>query len=188
MALQASGTITLAQIQAEFGGANPIYLSEYYRGGAYVPNTTANLAVPTSGAIDLADFYGTSNLISQAFTLTAGYQPAGKISPELWGFASGVFLTSNIGSVSPASFQGNAIRQVTTPSSAYLSFALLGNLVGTAPFEHININGATLYRTASITPDGAIDPLSTETMTRWVWSSGANTLANGGTYTLTITK
>lgn len=39
MALQTSGTITFAQIQAEFGGANPISLSEYYRGGAYVPTT-----------------------------------------------------------------------------------------------------------------------------------------------------
>lgn len=56
MALPASGTITLAQIQTEFGGTNPISLSEYYRGGPYV--TTNNTGVPTSGTIQLSNFYG----------------------------------------------------------------------------------------------------------------------------------
>lgn len=56
MALPSSGTITLAQIQTEFGGSNPISLSEYYRGGAYV--TSNNTGVPTSGVITLSNFYG----------------------------------------------------------------------------------------------------------------------------------
>ena len=56
MALPSSGLITLAQIQAEFGGSNPISLSEYYRNGAYV--TSNNTNVPTSGAISLSNFYG----------------------------------------------------------------------------------------------------------------------------------
>ena len=34
MALQSSGAISLSDIQTEFGGGNPISLSEYYRGGA----------------------------------------------------------------------------------------------------------------------------------------------------------
>lgn len=58
MALQSSGTITLAQIQTEFGGANPISLSEYYKGGSYVPSTAANSSIPTSGVITVANFYG----------------------------------------------------------------------------------------------------------------------------------
>jgi len=33
VALPASGTITLDDLQTEFGGSNPIQLSEYYRGG-----------------------------------------------------------------------------------------------------------------------------------------------------------
>ncbi len=56
MALPASGTITLAQIQTEFGGANPIGLNEYYRNGAYV--TVNNTSVPVSGTITLSNFYG----------------------------------------------------------------------------------------------------------------------------------
>lgn len=58
MVLQASGPISLADIAAEFGGAAPHSLSEYYRGGANVPDTAANAGIPTSGAIKLSDFYG----------------------------------------------------------------------------------------------------------------------------------
>lgn len=56
MALQGSGAISLAQIQAEFGGSNPISMSEYYRGGAYVGSSNTN--VPTSGGIAMSQFYG----------------------------------------------------------------------------------------------------------------------------------
>lgn len=59
MVLQSSGAISLNDIQNEFGGANPIGLNEYYRGGSYVPNITANNSIPTSGAISLSNFYGT---------------------------------------------------------------------------------------------------------------------------------
>lgn len=56
MALPSSGSISFADIQAEFGGANPISLSEYYRGGSYV--TSNNTSVPISGIIQLNNFYG----------------------------------------------------------------------------------------------------------------------------------
>ncbi len=58
MALQTSGAISLANIQSEFGGSNPISINEYYRGGANVPNSTANNNIPTSGTISLSNFYG----------------------------------------------------------------------------------------------------------------------------------
>lgn len=40
MALQTSGPISLLDLQNEFGGSNPISISEYYRGGGLVPATT----------------------------------------------------------------------------------------------------------------------------------------------------
>ena len=64
MALQSSGTITLAQIQAELGGSNPISLSEYYRNGSHV--TSNNTSVPTSGAISMSNFYGASNRVTSS--------------------------------------------------------------------------------------------------------------------------
>jgi len=61
MPLQSSGNpISLGDIQTEFGGASPTSISEYYKGGTYVPNTATNSGVPTSGTISLGDFYGAS--------------------------------------------------------------------------------------------------------------------------------
>ncbi|HDS1550748.1 TPA: hypothetical protein QEK98_003003 [Stenotrophomonas maltophilia] len=58
MPLPSSGPISLAMIRQFYGGAAPDSIFEYYRGGAYVPNTAANSAIPTSGAISLFNFYG----------------------------------------------------------------------------------------------------------------------------------
>lgn len=72
MTLPASGTITLAQIAAEFGGAVGHSLSEYYRGGPYIPNTPAYSAVPTSGSISLSNFYGLSAFTPVTNTYNSG--------------------------------------------------------------------------------------------------------------------
>jgi hypothetical protein len=65
MALPSSGPLTLSQIQTEFGGSNPISLSEYYAGGSYVPAGTSGTygAVPSSGAISIRNFYGTTAVV-----------------------------------------------------------------------------------------------------------------------------
>lgn len=69
MALPTSGPLSLSQIQTEFGGANPISMSEYYRGGPFV--TTNNTNVPTSGTIAISNFY---NAVKQfAFTISSNY-------------------------------------------------------------------------------------------------------------------
>jgi len=70
MALQSSGLIRLSQIQTEFGGSNPISLSEYYRGGAYV--TANNTSVPTSSTITLSNFYGATKQFT--FTLSTNQE------------------------------------------------------------------------------------------------------------------
>jgi|VirMetMinimDraft_7_1064189.scaffolds.fasta_scaffold36075_2 hypothetical protein len=63
MALPSSGAISLSNIQTEFGGTNPIGLSEYYSKGN----------APASGEIQLAaDFYGTSNTVDLDLTLQGG--------------------------------------------------------------------------------------------------------------------
>jgi hypothetical protein len=51
MALQTSGAISLANVQTEFGGVNPISISEYYGKAA---------GIPASGTISLSVFYGAS--------------------------------------------------------------------------------------------------------------------------------
>ena len=76
MALPGSGILTLDDIQTEFGGTNPIDLSDYYRGGGLVPDIAGNAAIPTSGVISVSDFYGSSNAITLDFVRRAQYTPS----------------------------------------------------------------------------------------------------------------
>lgn len=61
MALPASGTISLGDIQTEFGGSNPISLSEYYQGGSIIGAGVYPNTIPTSGVIQLDDFYNATS-------------------------------------------------------------------------------------------------------------------------------
>ena len=65
MALPSSGPLSLNDIQGEFGGTNPIGMNEYYAGGGLVPSGTTGTfgAVPSSGALSIQNFYGTSNFV-----------------------------------------------------------------------------------------------------------------------------
>lgn len=63
--------LTLNDIQTEFGGVNPISLSEYYSGGVNTPAGVigypggVSTGIPTSGAIALANFHGASKIVSR---------------------------------------------------------------------------------------------------------------------------
>jgi hypothetical protein len=65
MPIPSSGALSLSAIQTEFGGSNPISISEYYAGGGLVPSGTSgtNGAVPSSGQISFSQFYGTSAIL-----------------------------------------------------------------------------------------------------------------------------
>ena len=121
MALQSSGAISLANIQTEFGGTNPISLSEYY--------STGN--APASGEIQLAaDFYGTSNTVDLDFTLQGGTtsRGAGTHSSVSIGTAntnrmvviSANSITSNI--PSGITIGGNAMSIINSTSGVYIAF------------------------------------------------------------------
>jgi hypothetical protein len=72
MVLPSSGPISLGQIQTEFGGSNPISISEYYNGGPYVTNNVTAIApnVPSSGPIKFSDFYGAAKLFDVTFSMS----------------------------------------------------------------------------------------------------------------------
>lgn len=60
MVIATQGPVSFSDLQTEFGGSNPISMSEYYRSGAYVPSGTNTLPIPASGKIDVSDFKGTT--------------------------------------------------------------------------------------------------------------------------------
>jgi len=99
MTLQASGQITLNNIQTEHGGANPIKLHEYYKNGTYIKNYGPNTGMPTSGAISMSNFYSTRYIPEPTIT-----------------FGGHVNSTSRTLSLGAAPADGNRIVYVATGS------------------------------------------------------------------------
>jgi hypothetical protein len=83
--------VKFSDIQTEYGGSNPISLTEYYRSGAYVPNgpvpgssvasggiTAATSAgtgtgnIPTSGQISVSSIRSSSKIVTVTVTIAAG--------------------------------------------------------------------------------------------------------------------
>ena len=127
MALPASGTLTLTDIQTEFGGASPIGLSEYYRGGAYT--TTNNTNVPTSGAISISNFYGGTSVYT--YTISSNVQEANVRSLAItsgWDgnaplkvvINSGVYVWSNSTSTGGLIVSGSFPTGITIENSGYI--------------------------------------------------------------------
>ena len=91
-----NNSISLSQIQSEFGGSNPISLTEYYRNGTYV--TTNNTDVPTSGEISMSNFFGAQNLLT--LTISSDTQEVNLYSLAAsagWDESTPVLLTVNSG-------------------------------------------------------------------------------------------
>ena len=63
MTLPASGPISLSQVQTEFGGENPISMSEYYRNGSYV--TDNNTGIPIGNQIGMLDLLGAERIVGK---------------------------------------------------------------------------------------------------------------------------
>ena len=76
MAIPSSGALALSAIQTEFGGSNPISMSEYYAGGSNVPSGTTgdSGSIPSSGAIAVSQFYGSTNRVAIALTISSTTQ------------------------------------------------------------------------------------------------------------------
>jgi hypothetical protein len=88
--LQSSGKISLGNIQAEFGGSNPIRLGEYYFNGSYVKANT-NGKIPSSGVNKFSNYYGAQNF-NLDIKFTASSETASTYSNSNNGVI-GVYLT-----------------------------------------------------------------------------------------------
>lgn len=134
MALPSSGALSLSNIQTEFGGSNPIGLSEYYAGGAYVPAGTSGTygAVPSSGAISIRNFYGTSKvtLTIPASTITI----TGNVSGSVYGTAGAKLAFGYWGDGSYGQLvEGNntSLGNWVTPGSAMSNYEFYATITAT---------------------------------------------------------
>lgn len=108
MPIPTSGPLTLAQIQTEFGGVNPIGINEYYAGGGLVPSGTSGIngPVPSSGTISFSIFYGTNAALpfgavqytaagTYTFVVPAGYTSISAVCVGAGGLGGGALSYTN---------------------------------------------------------------------------------------------
>lgn len=73
MAVAATGALSFSAIAAEFGGAGPLRMSDFYRGAGPVPAVGApNLGIPTTGSISFADFRGGAKSVVVSYEMIGG--------------------------------------------------------------------------------------------------------------------
>jgi len=69
MAVKSSGPLSIEEIATEFDGGRPHSLSEYYRNGGRVPDSSLNTNIPTTGAISVSNFYSSSKFYSETLEI-----------------------------------------------------------------------------------------------------------------------
>jgi hypothetical protein len=94
MTLPSSGPISLSQVQSEFGGSNPISLSEYYRNGIYV--TDNNTGVPTSGTISMSNLRGTQRLVGKDIITSVAALAGTYVSKHPLDYTGGMLYWSDL--------------------------------------------------------------------------------------------
>jgi len=133
MTLQSAGAISLANVQTEFGGSNPIGINEYYGVAA---------GIPASGTISLANFYGKSAAAVFAWTVNVmgDQQDFGSSSSY-----NGNIITPGSGA-SPTTFVINS----TTDSGGSFSIYIGGSLANTFSGTQTNTSHTPSFGSSSL--------------------------------------
>ena len=187
-----TSNIRMSQIQTEFGGSNPIRMSEYYAGGANVNSTQPE--VPGSGLIEISDFSGAQNTAQFSATLewassygiqywryifVSGGADVGSISPQRcllrnkWEGDDGTYAERNHPDQFRLWYTNSAnIFSIITPSaqkgnSGWTSITFTGKAGGSTTYA------LTLNRSAATYQEGST--ASGYTQETWQWPSNAST-------------
>ena len=207
MTIVSSGTISINSLVGEYGGSAPHAMNEYYKGGSLVGNHAGNPNVPTSGTIDLADFYGASATVPNDYSLeiTNGSHTVagGKIAPDniyrgvntttrRSGSTFGSFANSNNTiTTSSGTFTVTALYTVHTNTVAIIGYINLSGNQGGGSFESVIGSGSADWRfkigsTTYLTDQGnagSYDSGSGDTEYQFQQN---NTIAASGTNTWTL--
>ncbi len=159
MALQTSGAISFANLQSEFGGANPITMGEY-----------AAFRVSGSGnTISMNQFYGAAAALDTQ-TVTVGTIPANQYVGAQYGWTD--FTNPDTGSVSDGTsniYSGAAVRTLLyfdlNANTKYFSYVNAGNS-GNTGWTTLTVNGTSYQRSAA-----TYTYASNENTSRWEWST-----------------
>ncbi len=173
MALPSSGSLSLSQIQGEWGGSAPISLSEYYRGS--LPTGRTNYGtIPYSGAIDIADFHGTNAAVAHwTATLTIGSFTV--LKNTIYGYNGGLY-----GALSDTTINtwGNRTIYALVWNGTSVVFQVIGNQPNSG-WTRIKIHNTNFYRSSAA--------FAYSTYSTWQWSTTTNPFAaTSGTRTITF--
>jgi len=138
MPIASSGTVSLSDFRSEFvGGSGAVSLGDLYRGGSNVRskaanNTATNLAasVPTSGAIDFADFYGAAKGFRKTYSATATNQNASSVFGDDYGVNYPKEIIINSGVELGATTTGEEALQIDSGLAGDLTVTNNGTLSG----------------------------------------------------------
>ena len=127
-----SGVMRWVDIQNSFGGSNPIGINEYYRNSTYVPTSSINNNIPTSGQIEATDFRGADGFSGTTGSFVMG-NSGGKI--VIFGYVEG-------------QYGSNAGTAFTTNSGIKVNFYAITGFVGFA-FNSATDSPATISNSTS---------------------------------------
>lgn len=109
--------VKFSDIQTEFGGSNPISLSEYYRGGSNVPSSQADIGyglISTSGAISVGPFRGATK---RTYAAMNGFNWNGVVQDGVTEAYVNMVVNTN-GIINMTYNTGNGNPSWTTPSTS----------------------------------------------------------------------
>jgi hypothetical protein len=181
--------ISASSIQTEFGGSNPISLSEYYSGGVNVPSGTANatsVLIPSSGALRFSNFSGAQKIVSVSISLTVGENldiyNSGSVgyssNPPAFGSISS---TSIIGGRTLISIYDFYYKGGTLTTEFQVSGDQRGSWWSYWEYTGDTYGTKTYNRSSATDPNGYYDGSTTI----WIWSNdGSPTFDISGTWTI----
>jgi hypothetical protein len=201
MTIVSSGAISINSLVGEYGGSAPHSMNEYYRGGSLVANHSNNSGVPTSGQIQLDDFYGANNTSPvptvYSYSMTTGGSGTGNdigfnsssstgslgSNPQSTAFSSGFNPTiTRWASNSSIAKDGSSSTNIFLSTSANIANSGWTSL--TVP-SNISSSGSaeTLNRSAATYLGG-----SGYTFATWQWSGTSFAFNSGVTGTVSIAE
>ena len=137
MALTGSGQLKFSEIRDEFGGSGQVKSSDLYRGGSLVRanaanNSTTNLAanVPTSGEIQVADFYSQARGFRKTYTSGATNQDASDIFGDDYGVDYPKEIVINSGVELGATSTSQEALQIDSGGAGSINITNNGTLTG----------------------------------------------------------
>ena len=109
---------TISSYYGYYYTGSPLSIGNMYRGGPYVPNISANSAIPTSGTIPYSSYYGSYARRAISFTVniaTSSYL-VGKTTYYMYGWSSSTYY-NYLSSAAFGSVSGGT--SFTTPGGTY---------------------------------------------------------------------